>query len=335
MHPGLILSAALAAAAPAAPKLEVGLDPRQELVGVLELLGPGPARDLDFGSPAHPYVLTLRARLAPLREHRAVRLNAALDRRRFPYHARTDLLNRLGPLPDLAPRDGGALPELQDLPQGKAWLEGARAFAREPGFQSALAAARPEIAGPVERFRAKVAAHRFVERFEAFLGEPFPGTVHLVLSPLYYDEFMRNSTLFDAAGRARVRIVYGPEFEPDHGELEWEDEVAESVWREMAHAVFDPRVDAAAKDVAGRAHLFAAEKGRCLDIWPSCLKEQIARAVMLRLMELHEGREAAGDERTVETYLQVPALERALRAWEKAGRDGDPFAAMLEALPKP
>lgn len=332
---------AAAAALACAGELRVRVDPRVELAGLAQLAAGEESAPPDFRAPARPHLDWARREGAALRQHPAARLHAHAPPREFPFLARVELLSYFDDPPGLEPRwepPSG----LVELAGGRGalerWLESLRALAREPLFAEFLARARVELEPAAERLRGSIKRGGLLARAELYAGWPADGRYDLAVSAFAGDAAVVNVVVHHDSGTAIFSLL-GVALDGDLEELE--ETLPATVWHELSHGLFDWLSDLHAPELELRRPP-GHEDGSCYGAWRQCVKENVARAVVLRLIFLESGEEAARrrleeERRHGMRYLEPMAatLERYERERGESPTLAHVYGELLKALPAP
>ena len=315
------------------PRVEFSVDPRFELLGVIQLLDDSRAAPWWFRSRELEYVRAARAHFGRFKGHPAVRLNARIDPQDMSlgFATRLAVLAGCSPPPALEPRAGTQL----DAAVGE-WLESLRTFWRETRFQRFLSKNGRLLEPQVQLLREALEPLDYVRKFEAYTGMPFRGRVRVFWSPFY----------MPAAG---TRVMREPDGSHELTGIFPIDEASEALetsklWHELAHAALDPLAEESPQ-LAAKAPLLKTIPWGCHRNWTSCAQEQVNDAVWTRLLALEEG-EAAGGERARRlrdnwfgSYPHVDALAARLKEYERSRARyktlADFYPRLVNAFPKP
>lgn len=328
-------SAADRTSAPA-KALTVDVDPRIELIGVVQLLTDGyPVKtQLDFA-----YRQRAEERFRPYEGHPVFQTFAELSKRGFSFDAPIALMLHLTPPPELAlaytpkpelvARAGGEesmnrfLDELRDF----AVTSDFNAFFRENSDRY------DEMATPARGF---LAQNPLVDQLETYYGMSQAG-YHMVLSPLTLGGF--GPSVEVAPGRFQIYSVASPSKVEDRALVFFsENGIRDLVWHEFAHSFVNPLTEAHWDELRASEDLLPPISDglpKWYRQWKAALDEHIVRAVTVRLAELHLGREA-GDQAMQQQvewgFVYVPPLVDALRRFDEHRADYADFAAFFPEL---
>ncbi|HEX4046316.1 MAG TPA: DUF4932 domain-containing protein, partial [Elusimicrobiota bacterium] len=347
---GLLLAALAARSARAADasRIEVSLDPRLELLGAVQLLSPATSFLDGFVRRDVPAVRELSASLAPFAGLPAVPASAAFDPNAFSYYTRADVFLRLSPPPELAPRL--IIPDLFVSDAGgraalDAWLAAMRAFDRDAGFPAYFEKEKALLAGPVSAFRGDVEKKDYIAKIERYTGLPFDGTYAVHLSPFVKTGSQVNSVVLQDDGSYAIQSIVGPD--ERGGKLDFlPGQFPGTAWHELGHGILDTLSDLNQDEINRNAELenkLAAARWSCYGgVWEQCVKEHVVRAVMIRLIALNIGDEAAATRLREEGEDKFPYLKPmldSLRVYEahreKYPTIADYFPQLLKVFPKP
>jgi Flp pilus assembly protein TadD len=304
--------AALDAASAAAPEPfseEFSVDPRLELVSVLHRLA-APADERARAAGAAPeYAAAVDARFLAFSTHPAVALTARLDAAAGARGLPASLIVHFSTSPELSQRvsvPGGYRAAAGGDAALDAWVDSLRGFARDSRFFDFVAQERGAYEGFEREARAEAARAPSAQAVAAYLGVPLRGRRAYALSPLYPDSYPRRLAVFLQGGsqilRARAALP-GRGGAPVFG-LDSDDG---SSAQEIAY-------DEAARLVPGAATAAARLSDDCSDRagagWPTCVREHLVAAVLLRARG--SGRAGSG------ALPYLPALLETLKVYEGA-----------------
>ena len=333
---GLIAACAILPSAAWSGRIEVQTDARLELAGAAQLLSEA-APPKGFAPLESPYVRALRARLATFKDLPAVRINEEPAMRDFDFGARSQILLRLSPLPDLlerAPVEYALVDHAGGAETLARWLDALREFSRAAGFpalwQREAAALEPAVA----RFRDEERKQDYLGALEAYAGLPLIGTQTAYLAPLQSSGSNVTSILKD--GSMEISSVFGPDPRGDF----WSGRVPSTLWHEGAHGVIDGLSDLYADRLAVSSGAPTLMRPGCYGDWNQCAREHLVRAVMIRLIALRLGEAAAREQLAIEgekTFPCLPALLEKLKIYETRRAEyptlADYYPRLLEAFP--
>lgn len=182
MNPRALLLCLLGAPALAAPPPEIAVDPRLELLGVIQHLAWAPP-----GAPADPYLAQVEKRFAAFRDHPAVSLYARAVRQAPDAYG--ILLLYYGPPPELRLQKHWIhLPYLDAEAAtglGQRFLWELRDFAAASDFMSFFREQRPLYRGLERRARKALGGLNPVAEIEDYLGLSLDARTHYYLSKIY------------------------------------------------------------------------------------------------------------------------------------------------------
>lgn len=330
---------------PAAPALEVRVDPRVELLTLL-------ARLCEFDEFRMPVAESAYARrvdewFGPLEDHAVFSSLSQLRRRRgVSYDAIASLAMHLGPLPGLAelvPFD--AAPERLDARWGgveaRAFLADLRDFVLESSAEEFFAGEREFYAEVERRLAARLAQSKALPWFDAVFGAR---TARYVATP----------GLLCGGGNYGVGIRYpdgrAEEIRPVFGCWTWDEEgvplfdegYLALFIHELCHSYTNALVDRFAEAIeapGSRLYALAAEEmaRQAYGSWRTTMYETFVRASVVRCRTVTEGA-AAGEEQARQElasgFLWVPALARRLGEFEGARERHPTFVDFMPELVK-
>jgi hypothetical protein len=305
--------------------VRVVVDPRVELVAIVEYLSGYTLRPALITRYDVDYKRDVESALARLRSHRAVQLFDAMSHQGFAFDAPITAVLHCGPPPALELRTAmdesiakraGSTAKLDDF------LSALREFASEPEFAAFLERERPAFDSIEAEGRANLGAVD-AGLLELYFGET-RSAYTIVLSPLlHHGGFGPRVRMPD--GSIEVYSVGGPhgasDGKPTFGTR---DEFRYIVWHEFGHSFVNPLVDRFGERVDRTDVLFMPlrEKMRAKGYgdWRTCVNEHIVRACTTRFAfrELGdaEGKQALEGE-TSNGFVHVPALCAKLEEYER------------------
>lgn len=320
-HANIAAAAASNAAAPEPFSEEFGSDPRLELVSELHRLAGSAERRAKEGAAAPGYAARLDARFARFSGHPAVALTARLEAAAGEPGLPADLIVHLSTTPELALRT--------QVPAGyreaaggeaalSAWFDAVRDFARESGFFGFLAGEEAANAALSREARAEAGRALPPSAVAEYLGRPLAGRRAYALSPLYPSSYPARLAVFGDGAAAIVRpraAKPGPHGEARFGlDVDEGSTAQELVYDEASRLV--PGVPGAAGSAGGLAEACADRRGAD---WPTCEREHLAAAVLLRARRAAGGDSAdarSRADRDARTLPYLPALLERLAVYE-------------------
>ena len=307
---GAFLAVLLLAAAPAwAADVEVGLDPRLETAGIVQMLAAGDPPH-GFRVPEGEYAKRADAAFARFRTHPAVALTAALPRE-FDYRNRTDALLRRGPLPEMAPRyfaPDSVYRQAGGREKFEAWVAALADFARQAKVSDFLRDAAPALEPGFTEFRRDVEKRGYLEKLERYAGYPLDGRYQVILAPFVLRGGQENAVLRLEDGTYLIISVRGPDVEG--GRLTFRpDEFVATAGHEIAHGLIDTLGDLNREAIERSSGTYAKLPWPCYNDWLQCAKENAVRAVMLRLIAMEQGDAMASRHLDEEGRAKYPYLE--------------------------
>lgn len=305
---------------PTRKALAVSVDPRIELMGVVQLLTEGyPVKtQLDFG-----YRERVENHFSPYAGHPVFSTFAELYPRGFSFDAPIALMLHLSPPPELsvvhAPppalvaRAGGA--ETMNR-----FLEELRDFADASDFGAFFAAQASLYDEFVARPIAFAAAEPLVEQLEAYYGMEQEGYA-MILSPLTAGGF--GPSVEVAQGRFLIYSVASPSGLEEGGPVFVSEKgLRNLVWHEFAHSFVNPLTQRHWEKLEGASGLLepiVEGLPQWYRQWKPALDEHLVRAVTVRLTAIHQGPEAAEATLAQQVewgFVYVPELVKALERFD-------------------
>jgi hypothetical protein len=322
----LILAASAAASPASAADLRVRLDPRLELAGALTLLGPGPD-PRGFVRRGRAYDREVLRLFAADAKRPAVAAQAGLSREDFVELC--DFIDKL--TDDLRPN--AAYPATRN-PERAAWLAQLRGFRYESRFAARFPALEAAAEAELKPLREAIGLARAAKRVEAYTGLPFDGSYVVTASPFLENERMRNSVLFRDDGTYELRTILGLDDARPDREYFLKERIPITIWHQLAHGTLDILADIHRADVAGKRGLYKKLGWDCFSSWENCVKENIARAVYLRLAALDLGEAAAKRAYDDEPAKEWPYMDKLLAALNEYENDRKRWPTLAHFYPR-
>lgn len=319
----LAVSACALSSRPAAPPEErtasVVVDPRIELLGVLQLLS-----DYPLTTPLeHTYKAEGRSYFAPHANHRAVELFREMWRREFRFSEVPTAIYAFTAPPELRSRRALSEATLKSAGGEAKLLEliaAMREFQRISDFDRFFARQQPLYASLVRQTQPAVG--RATQRLQHYVGMPL-GNTTVVLGPMLHVGGFAATYDADAFSPEVVAFI-GPDDVvsgvPSFGS---DERLAELVSHEFAHTVINPLAERHRAAIAQSSHLHREIASKMLENgyakWDQAVYEHIIRAITARLAARDKGEEAGRKAVTEEVqrgFVYVPALVESLRVYE-------------------
>jgi hypothetical protein len=325
----LLITCLLAALAPAAAgagassarsvPLDVAVDPRIELLAVIQCL----AGDDQLNALELSYRRDVRARFAPWRDHPAVTLCARMARDGFDRDVPPAVMLRLAEPPALelrAPFTVGLEARAGGRQRLFACLDSLRDFAAASRFMEFYRAHAGEFRALARATRRSLRRTRVVGPLEEYFGTPGQ-TYRVILSPLFHTGGYAARVERPGAGVDCYAII-GPE-RASHGRPRfWKPADLEPLlWHEFSHVFVGTLPDSCRRAIAADSALFAPVRARMTEqgyaTWEVCADEHLVRAVGVRLVYRMAGAHAAERELERQTRLGFVYLPRLLAALQR------------------
>lgn len=301
----------------AAPGFTVDVDPRIELMAVLQLLSGYPV----LTSHETPYRADVQAYFADHVEHPAVLRFDSLSAQGFSFDAVPKAFMWFAPLPELtlAPEVPN---EVAMRAGGRAALADFGRLARDFATNSHFAEFFRAHAGTYDAMVTAVVPHAAaaLEQLRGYTGMALP-EVRLVVSALLHD-----GGFAMRGGSPPAQAFIGPRGVSAAGFGDFGDEsrLGPLVWHEFAHTLVNPltREQAALVEALEDTEeaFRAAMRRQAYEEWETIVNESIIRALEVRLATLHLGEEEGARTRTRQVergFRHVPALAEALLEYER------------------
>jgi hypothetical protein len=327
-------AAALDPGAPAA-RIEVSVDPRIELLAVVECL----AGYDQLGGGDLAYRREVLRQFAPWRAHPAVTLFARMAREGFTRDAPPAVMLRLAEPPELELRAPFSV-YVENCAGGRgrlfAYLDSLRDFAAESRFMEFHAAHAELFRGLVLETRRVLPRTRVVKPLEDYFGVREHG-YHLILAPLlpaggYAAEVERPPGIVDCYA------ILGPS-RTGHGRPRfWDPDALEALlWHEFSHVFVGNLPDACRRRILADSALFEPLRPRMVSQgyarWEVCADEHLVRAVGVRLVARLAGAHAAEKALDLQMRLGFTYLPRLLAGLERYERERDRFPTLGDFCP--
>ncbi len=273
----------------AAARIAASLDPRIEVDAASTLAGGDREAPDGFVAPDLPWIPLARAALAPeCPQAPAPRTFVAGDR----AHALVTLTDPPGLAAEFPIES-----QLVDAAGGResldAWLAGLRRFAKECRFEDFFRVERMAVKPQVESFQKRLDKTDYLGAIEGYAGLGLDGRFRVSLSPFQAMGGAANFVGEREDGSVRVFSVIGPKKFPSAGLDFWSDRVSGTLWHESGHGILDGIADLYADEIDSHSAVLSGLGWNCYGSPRQCFKEHVVRAVMLRLIAIHEGQGAA------------------------------------------
>ncbi|MBI2385283.1 MAG: DUF4932 domain-containing protein [Elusimicrobia bacterium] len=314
--------------------MDVVIDPSIELLGAVDLLGTRATAALK--GPGRDYARALAKACAPFKTHPAVKLNARMHKSDPDFFQRKDLL-----LMRTAP------PELEfdaalDSCRGEAersgvwepWLGAMRAFARDSRFTAVLGACAPRLSPAVDALRRRVEQDDHAGKIERYTGLPFLGRYRIIVSPLCARGVSLNRVWLRDDARHEIVSILDADSCPSAERDSADHSLDAVVWHELGHGVLDMTANLYDHEEKDRPFsLGAGLRSNCRN-WLHGMREHLVRAVMLRLVALERGEEAASREFRLEEFSRRPHLAAFLSRLREYEASRERYPALSDFYPR-
>lgn len=322
--------------------MDVVIDPSIELLGAVDLLGAPKTAALK--GPGRDYARALAKACAPFKTHPAVKLNARMHKSDPDFFQRKDLLLMRSAPPELefdAALDS-CRGEAERSGVWEPWLEAMRAFARASRFTAVLGACAPSLSPAVDALRRRMVEDDHAGKIERYTGLPFLGRYRIIVSPLCARGAILNRVWLRDDARHEIVSILDADSCPSEQRPPDDHSLDAVVWHELGHGVMDMTANLYDHEEKDRPFsLGAGLRSNCRN-WLHGMREHLVRAVMLRLVALERGEEAASREYRLEEFSRRPHLAAflsRLREYEASrGRYpalSDFYPRLLEVFPRP
>jgi hypothetical protein len=326
---------ALAWAAPPTT-IRIDVDPRMELESVVRLLGPAAGDPEGFVRRDIPYARAIADHFAADRRHAAVRADSEPAFKNFKFSDRRQVLLRLSPPPALQVRvemPYAFYERAGGRDKADAWLDGLRTFCRDAGFLDFLASSRGLLAPQVDAFRNEVARVDYLGKIEAYTGLGLLGSYSIALSPFDATGGVANEVAVLDDGAMEISSVIGPEQRPGAGFDFWSKRIPSVLWHESGHGIEDGMGDLFSDQIALSSASYQPS-WNCYGDWQQCFKENVVRAVMIRLIAQEFGQAAADEQLAYETETRFPYLKTMLDRLRDYEKHRDRYPTLADFYPE-
>ena len=319
-----------------AAAIEVAVDPRIELLAVVQCL----ADDDQLNHLELAYRREILERFAPWRDHPAVTLYARMARDGFTRDAPPAVMLRLADPPALELRAPFTV-ALEARAGGRlvlfAFLDSLRDFAAASRFAEFHAAHEAEFRGLARGARRALRRVRVVAPLEDYFGVRGHG-YRLTLAPLFHTGGFA-ARVERPPGAVDCHAIIGPERASRGRPRFWKPDALEPLlWHEFSHVFVGSLPDSSRRAIAADSALFGPLRARMTAQgyarWEVCADEHIVRAVGVRLVHRLAGARAAGRELDRQTRLGFTYLPRLLVALERYERQRDRFPTFADFGPE-
>jgi hypothetical protein len=287
-----------------AHELEARVDARVELLSLIFRLAGSP----EYNQPnaKSPYTDEVDAQFGKFRDHAVVRLARELRAQHgvvadavMSMAVHLEDTQGLKPKLPLAPRPA-RLDERWPTKQAGEFLEQARSFVKEAGFNEFVGQHRQQYDVAAERLTRKLAERDYVGWFEKFFGARPGARFHVILSllngPCNYGVGVRYPD-----DREEITPIIGASKFDDNGVPVFSDADVSTIAHEFCHSYTNPFVDKYAKQLAPASeslfkHCESTMREQAYGTWKTMMYESLVRACVVRYVKAAEGKKAADDE---------------------------------------
>ncbi len=299
----------------AGPAPVVAWDARLESLGAATLLAgpPWPAGFVDHGGV---YARRVRADLQRWNGHAVLGLSRGLDPRGFDYRARVETVHRL--TADLGRDPGRPIDDnLAAAAGGKTaleyWLSGLRAFARDAGIPARAPPWAALVDPGLTAARAALDRRRVTDRILRYTGVPFEGSYRIMGTPYLDPKRMVNSVWLRDDGSYDLFSVFGLGAARDPAGYFLTERLPVTAWHQLAHGTLDLFADLYSDEIPRGAKAYGSLPFDCEGPSLQCFKENIVRAVYIRLTAREIGEAAAARLLRDEPAAHFPRMPRLLK----------------------
>jgi len=340
-----------AAAGAQTAAVQIRVDPRIELISILQRLAGGKEYSQGFASP---YRDAVDAHFAAFRDHPAVAMTATLRHTHgITFNAPIDLAIHVDeswkPRGPLSPLPEGMDPRWQGVPIDD-YLAAVQSFARDSAAAAFFASQKPYFDAVDQSFQGLLDRAKALPWFDGFFGTR-PEASYIVVPGLLTGGSNYGAYAALPGGHEKRYQVVMLENTDAKG-IPHPGQASERLLvHEMAHSYVNPVVDRHAAEVAPSGKLLfamveSAMASQAYASWDVVIKESLVRATTILFIRDHDGKSAASRE----TYQQMdngfywmpelvvlladehakgldaamPAVESMLEKWAKAHPKGPP-----------
>lgn len=303
-----------------------------------------PGRKPAFVLPDHPYGRATAKAFAPFQAHPAVKLNATIAKSDPEGSRRKDALMRRSSPPALVFDEAMSANRGDDERSGalEPWLAALRDFTRDSKFLDGFAAREGLLERELAELRERVAKADYIGKLERYTGEAYEGRYTLLASPLCQDGGVLNRVWTRDDGAGEIISLVKLEKSRAGGMTFVDPELDACAWHELAHGVLDLTVNLYDYEQQDTPLDLGPELSRNCRNWLHGLREHLVRAVMLRLIALENGEEAARKIYSDEGFSAKPHLKAfldQLREYERSRKEypslSDFYPRLVEVFPQP
>jgi len=344
----LILLAACAPAGPVAdltptaeaagppPGLNIGVDPRMELLAAVQILSDYNQRTNLITQQSFDYKQEIQAEFAPYRAHRAVKVFNRMSQRGFSFDAPPAVMLYLTPPPELevhTPFSDYLLQRAGGEKRLGELIAALREFAVDTDFMSFYAQNQPFYDQITANVSDLLAGTDDLAALEAYYGMQ-EHSYNIVLVPLFHAGGFGPSVA-RPDGSSDVYSIGGPHAVDEQGLPAFgsQESFRYLIWHEFAHSFVNPQTALHLDEVNTYAHLLKPiqdeMKKQAYGDWQTVVNEHIVRAITTRLSYVLVGQEAGDAALAYETersFIYLPELLEQLERYE-ANRDTYPTFA--------
>lgn len=335
----LLLAARVPACAAAAPFVDVRMDPRFELLAMVQLLAGADRQSSAFFRRDIPYERAAEAWFRPYERHPVVEKYQELAARGFDYVELYTFVFGLTDPPALrsiaAPGDmpaaiaahaGGA----ENLKEFQLLLAD---FARASRFKEFYDGQARERAALVALAAAPLRGQDLTEEFRRYTGWTPPARETLIISPFAEPVLSVTFGTVDPDGTPRLTSLYGPVTRKGKFEFHLETRFAQ-LMLENANVKLKTEALPLSGRLARTAGLYAAVGSACGRTWYDCARRQIAFAVGDRMLFLEGNPEMAALWPIKYARIGMPHLTPLIERLKEYEAHRDRYPTLTEFLPR-
>lgn len=302
----------------------VSIDPRIELLAVVQLLGGYGDRYGLINKYDSPYRRGVESHFAPYKEHPAVRMFAQMSASGFSFDAPAAAMLHLSDPPDLGvavpftdylARRAGGKERLEEL------VERLRSFAHDTDFMAFFAAHNETFHEAVANVHKKIQGVDCVGGLQDYYGMQ-QHSYNLILVPLFRGSYGSRIPRSDGAHDIYC-VSEAMGVENGFAVFGSAERLNNIMWHEFGHSFVNPLTAKHRGHIARSSALYRpiAEqmKQQAYSSWENCVNEHIVRAVHIRLAGREIGKEAAARLRRhdrMRGFFYVDALCERLKEYE-------------------
>jgi hypothetical protein len=316
-----------------APEISIGVDPRVELLGVIQLLAGAPGvRD-----PGTDYGRDVMAYFSGWSGHESVGVMRELTGLGFGYDAPVTAVLHLSDLPGLqqvSPWDDDLVQRAGGLTNLGRFTAALRAFAEDTGFE-AFFEDHADYYDRVADVYAGVIGDSDAGMLESYFGLT-RGSYSILPAPLSFYGYGSRIAREDGTLDVYCTIMGSAGLEPGEVDHDTALFLRSFVWHEFAHSFVNPLCEEYADRIDETMCLFIpirrVMENQAYASWQICVREHLVRAAVIRLIEAEYGEQAAREELLCQErngFVYIEPLMAVYAEMEDAEGRGSDFESMF------